>query len=103
MAFDVAMLWWLAIPMVILATLIAVGNIRGCIWAAHNRKAGIDKGYSSIPLVSFLLCGFAFVLSKDTLGLLIFIPALIDPGTLSALCLPWALVGEIFKTYFRKP
>ena len=90
-------LWVLAIPMVLLAAFVAAGNIRGCVWAAQNKKNGIDKGYSNVPFVSLLLCGCAYVLAKDTLGFWVLIPALVDPGTLMTLYFPWVVWTEFIK------
>jgi len=95
-------LWLLALPMILLATFVAVGNIRGCVWAAHNKKNGVDKGYSTVPFVSVLLCGCAYLLAKDVLGLWVFVPALIDPGTLMTLYFPWVVWTEFIKPMFRK-
>jgi len=95
-------MWILAIPMILLATFVAVGNIRGCLWAAQNRKKGIDKGYSNVPFVSLVLCGFAYLLAKDVLGIWVFIPALIDPGTLLTFYFPWMVWTEFIKPKFTK-
>lgn len=95
-------LWILAIPMTALAGLIAFGNIRGCILAARNKKNGIDRGYSNVPFVSLILCGCAYVLAKDTFGFWVFIPAIVDPGTLMTLCLPWVVWTEFIRPIFHK-
>jgi len=94
--------WILAIPIVVLATFVALGNIHGCFRAAQNKKNGVDKGYSSVPFVSAVLCGCAYMLAKDVLGLWVFFPALIDPGTLMMLYFPWVVWTEFIKPIFHK-
>lgn len=95
-------MWLLAIPMLLLATLVAVGNLGGCIAAVRRQRAGGDKGFSSIPFVSLILSCASYALAGDKLGLLVFLPALIDPGTLMALYFPVVIWNEFIKPKFQK-
>jgi len=97
-----SVLWLLALPMILLSTFVAAGNIRGCIWAVRNKRNGIDKGYSNIPFVSVLLCSCAYLLAKDVWEVWVFIPALIDPGTLMTLYFPWMVWTEFIRPMFRR-
>jgi hypothetical protein len=95
-------MWIVALVLVGIAGLVAIGNIQGCIWARQNKKKGIDKGYSNVPFVSFFSCIFAYFLGRETLGFWVFIPTIIDPGTLSTLYFPWVIWTEFIRPKFIK-
>ena len=76
------------------STLIACGNIAGCIGAAIRKKRGIDRGYTCIPLVSILFSSLAWAFGGPAFGLWVFIPAALDPGTWMLLALPFAVMKE---------
>ena len=77
------------------STLVACGNIAGCVGAVIRKKRGIDQGYSSIPLVSILFSFLAWALGGQAIGPLAFIPAALDPGTWMLIALPFAFVDVI--------
>jgi len=81
-----------AVILVVLAGLLAVGNIGGHIDAIRRHRRGESGGYSNIAGISLLLCILAWVLARDRLGLWAFLPAILDPGTWSVIVLPFFLI-----------
>jgi hypothetical protein len=78
----------LAVILIALASIIALGNVSGCISVVLRRRRGETGGYSSIPLLSLLFCGLAWLLSGDQLAPWVLLPALLDPATWSLIVLP---------------
>ena len=76
------------------STLIACGNIAGCIGAVIRKKQGIHQGYTCIPLVSILFSSLAWAVGGPDFGLWVFIPAALDPGTWMLLAVPFAVMKE---------
>lgn len=87
-------MWIVSLVCMGLGSLIAIGNIAGALAAMRNRRKGIQKGYSSIPLLSLILCGAAYAAGGDSPGLIVFLPCLFDPGTWLTACLPYILYKE---------
>jgi len=85
---------YLSIACIVLSTLVAVGNIAGCIGAAKRRKEGIEGGYSNVPFVSVGLSIGGYFLGGSSVGPWAFAPALLDPGTWVLLAVPVAIVGS---------
>jgi hypothetical protein len=73
---------YLASTFLLLAALVALGNIGG---AASATK---ERGYSAIPFLSLIFCTVAFFLARETLGAWAFLPTLFDPGTWVVAVLP---------------
>lgn len=77
---------YISVILLTLSALVALGNIGGIISALRRQKRGGKHGYSSVPLISLMLSYFAWLSSRDIVGLWAFLPAVLDPGT-------WMLVG----------
>jgi Na+/melibiose symporter-like transporter len=92
----------IAFVLIGLASITAVQNICGCIWACSNKKKGIDKGYSSVPIVSLILCLIAYAVARDAMGCWVFIPTVIDPGTWMTMYLPWVIWTEFIRPKIKK-
>jgi hypothetical protein len=80
-----------------LASLVAIGNISGCLAAHKRKKQGIDKGYSNIPLVSLAFSILAWLAGHDRLGMWPFLPAALDPGTWLSLYMPWVIWTQFIR------
>lgn len=78
-----------AVVLLILSALVALGNIVGVATAYRNRWRGIDKGYSCVPFVSLILGLLGWWAGHGRLGSWPLLPAIIDPGTWTWLGLPW--------------
>jgi len=76
----------------LLAGWVALANIVGCVTAKK------DHGYSCVPLLSLLFCTIAFFVAGEPLGYWLFVPAIIDPGTLVVLLVPGYLIYRKFLT-----
>ncbi|MCX7004689.1 MAG: hypothetical protein NTV22_15650 [bacterium] len=85
-----------SIIFLILAAVIAAGNIGGCTAAMLSKRKGSDKGYSCIPLFSLLFSVGSWLLGRNTIGWWAFVPAILDPGTWVLIALPGALI-ELFR------
>lgn len=85
-----------------LGSLIAIGNILGCVAAIRRQRKGIDKGYSSVPFLSVIFCGLAYATGKDSLGRIVLLPCLFDPGTLMTLYFPWVIWTEFIKPKVKR-
>jgi len=75
----------------------------GCvILSLRNKKKGIDRHHSTVPLVSLLLAYFAFgmypYLQKSWIGII----PLLDIGNLTLLWLPVVLVRELKQRIRRE-
>ena len=77
-----------------LSSLVAVGNLGGCIAAMRRKRQGIDRGYSSVPLISLVFAFLAWLTARHTVGAWAFLPTVIDPGTWMLPVLPWVLVKD---------
>ena len=80
-----------------LASYVALMNFAGAYLAIQRKRKGISGGYSSVPIVSLMLCLMAVAIGYEVLGLWPLIPALIDPGTWTVFILPFFLVWQVFK------
>jgi hypothetical protein len=83
----------LASILVLLAAYVAVMNIIGCASATK------EHGYSCVPLISLLFCIFAYSYGGEVLGVWLFLPALVDPGTWVLLLAPCYV---IYLKWFAK-
>lgn len=81
---------YLAYAMLALATLIAVGNVGGLVAAAKSKR-----GYSTVPLLSLVICTAAFYIARDAIGAWAFLPALVDPGNWVLVLLPGYLIYRL--------
>lgn len=77
-----------------LAAFVAIANIVGVVTATRNKRRGIDKGYSCVPVLSVVLCAVAYAAGRERFGLWAFLPCAIDPGTWTILYLPVFLLRE---------
>jgi len=87
-----------AVILLLLAAYIVVMNW-GCVIASEiNRRKGIDKHYSTGPLVSLILAGIAFpvfpLAPKWWIGI---IPAVDIGNWMLIIGLPWAIGHSVFK------
>jgi len=80
-----------------LASLIAVANLIGCFRALRRKHLGIDKGYSSIPLLSILFSLVGLAVFRNVIGYWALLPAAIDPGTWSIVILPFYLLWRVIR------
>jgi hypothetical protein len=83
--------------LIVLSCYVALVNLAGTYLAIQRNRKGISGGYSSVPIVSLMLCLMVVGLAYEVLGLWPLIPALIDPGTWSVVILPFFLVWQVFK------
>ena len=74
-----------------LSTLLALGNIAGVTGAYWNRAHGIDRGYSCVPLVSLVFAVVAWFFLRHSLGVWVYVPSALDPGTWVSFCIPWVI------------
>jgi hypothetical protein len=81
-------MWILSIVLLMLAAFIALANIVGVFTATRNKRRGINRGYSCVPVLSAVLCTVAYAASRDRFGLIAFLPCAIDPATWTILYLP---------------
>lgn len=79
-----------------LSTLVAFANLAGCIGAVRRKRIGVDRGYSTVPLVSLVFSFGAWAMGGDVIGLAAFLPALADPGT-------WVIVVSVVLAPFEGP
>jgi hypothetical protein len=87
-----------SIVLLLLAAYIVVMNW-GCVIASgRNKRKGIDKRHSTVPLISLILAGFAFPLypfaPKGWIGI---IPAVDIGNWILLIGLPWAIAHGAFK------
>jgi hypothetical protein len=75
-----------ALILLILSSLVAIGNLVGCV------RATKEHGYSSVPVLSLLMCTIAYASARDIIGLWAFLPTVLDPGTWVLFILPVYLV-----------
>jgi len=87
----------IAILLTALSALVALGNLVGCIGAHLNRKRGIARGDSNVPLVSLVLGLVGWIAAYPSLGFWPLTPALFDPGTWVCLYLPWIAWTESIR------
>lgn len=85
---------YVALGLFAFAVLMAFGNLAGGIAALIRKRRGGDRGFSSIPLVSLVLCTLAWAIGGQALGWWVFIPAILDPGTWMLAALPFVLLEE---------
>lgn len=76
------------------SALVAFGNLVGCIAAVRRKRRGIDRGYSSVPLISLVFAFLAWLAARHTIGAWAFLPTIIDPGTWMLVVLPWVFVKD---------
>ncbi len=81
-----------------LSCCIALMNLSGVIAAWVRRWKGIDRGFSCIPMLTFLASCLAFRLAGSTLVGWCFIPVLLDPFTWSLIVLPFFLLWRYIRT-----
>ena len=84
-----------SIVCLIIASLIGLGNIIGCIAASIRSKRGSDKGYSNVPFFSLLFSFGAWLLGRQTIGYWSFLPTVLDPGTWMLLALPVVIIENL--------
>ena len=89
---------YVAIALLMIGTLAAVGNMGGTISAIRRQRRGNKHGYSNVPFISLAFCAGAWALGRDTIGLWAFVPTALDPGTWMLVALPGALIDS-----FRNP
>jgi len=87
-----------SIVLLLVAACIVVMNW-GCVIASErNKRKGIDKYHSTVPLVSLILAGFAFPLypfvPKGWIGI---VPAVDIANWILIIGLPWAIARGAFK------
>lgn len=92
---------YVSIALLALGTLVAIGNIGGSVSAMMRRRKGIERGYSSVPLISLLCCVGAWGFARPSIGFWAFIPTILDPGTWMLLALPGAIIDR-FKNPPKK-
>jgi hypothetical protein len=73
---------------------IVIANWGGSFEAYRNKQRGIDKGYSQIPLLSFIFCVCAGLTYPYEPRWWIFLPTVLDPGTWVSLWIPVVLIRE---------
>jgi hypothetical protein len=81
-----------AIGLLLLGALIAIGNLGGSLAASLRKRRGESGGYSSIPLLSLIFCGLAWLIARDELGLWVMFPIALDPANWSLVILPFYLL-----------
>ena len=74
--------------LMVLGSLIAVGNIAGSIRAYLQRRRRAGDAFSSVPLVSLFCSGVTWLVSGDRFVPWVFLPAILDPATWSLIALP---------------
>jgi hypothetical protein len=85
------------IVFVLLASLVAVANLSGTYQAIQLQRKGIQKGYSSVPLLSLMFSILALGALYRSIGYWPLLPAALDPGTWSVLVLPFYLVWRMIS------
>jgi len=87
-----------AIILLLLACLMVVMNWTCVIASERNRRKGIQKHVSTVPLLSLIFAGFAHTLYPWTpKGWIGFIPAVDMGNWMLVIGLPWAIAKGMFK------
>src|SRR5262249_12358656 len=88
--------------LIILFTAYVVVMNWGCLIASwRNKRRGIDRHHSTVPLVSVLFSYLAFLIYPYALRNWIGVIPLLDIGNWTLLLLPVVLIRE-FRNYIRK-
>jgi hypothetical protein len=82
----------IAIVLLVLASFIALANLGGGIRQTQRARKGIPGGYSNVPFFSLIFCLVAWILAGDTIGIWVWLPTALDPGTWSLFILPFYLM-----------
>jgi hypothetical protein len=87
-----------AVILVLLAAYITAMNW-GCVIASErNKRRGIDKHHSTVPLISLLLAGLSYAIYPLTpKGWIGIIPAVDIGNWMLIIGLPWAIAKGAFK------
>jgi hypothetical protein len=80
-----------------LSAFIATGNIVGCVQAVRRQCRGDQRGYSSIPFLSFFFATLAYWVGQPTIKVWGFLPCALDPGTWMILFLPFLFLSKSSK------
>lgn len=87
-----------AVVLMLLAALVTIVNWACVIASGRNKRRGIDKHHSTVPLISFLLSGLAYEICpfapKGWIGI---IPAVDIGNWLFVFGLPWAIAKGAFR------
>lgn len=79
------------------AIYVTVLNWACAITSLRNKRRGIDKHYSMVPIVSLILAAFGLIFYPFQKKLWIVAIPLADPSLWSFLCLPFFIIGLCFK------
>lgn len=88
----------IAITLTAISALIAIGNIGVCILAHVNRRRGVDRGYSYVPLISLIFSLVACWIGDRPLGYWPLTPTMFDPGAWVLLYLPCVVWAEFIRS-----
>ncbi len=72
-------------------------NIGGSVSARMDAKKGIERGYTYSPIISLVFSILAWFTGGDELGLYVFIPTILDPGTWLLVIAPFVLIPQFLK------
>jgi hypothetical protein len=88
----------IAVILMLMAGYVAVMNW-GCVIASeHNRRRGIQKHHSTVPLISLILTALAFeIYPRTPKGWIGIIPAADIGNWMLIIGLPWAIAKGMFK------
>lgn len=93
-----------SIALMLLALFFVVVNWSCVIASEMNRRKGIDKHHSMVPLASLLTAGIAFFLYPYAPRIWIWIIPAVDISNWAVLIgMPWAVVKGIFKKESSNP
>jgi len=86
----------LSIAILLSAGLVVVGNWGCVIGSFRNRRRGIDKHHSTVPMVSLVLSLFAYGVYPYSPKNWMFILSLLDPSNWSLLAIPFVFFRMCF-------
>ena len=93
----------LAIAVLLFAAYIVAMNWSCVIVSSRNKKRGIDRHHSTVPIISFVLAALAFVIYPHTEKFWMITIPLLDIANWSLLLLPFLLIREARKNRITEP
>jgi hypothetical protein len=87
----------IAVGILLFAAFIAVMNWRCVITTMRNKKRGIDRHHSTVPVASVVLTGLACMVYPGSSKLWMLSVPMLDIGNWAILCMPVLLIREMRK------